>query len=72
VRPDALVVQRALAHGELRGDDARKRDNRVVRLLPPLAAALAEWRLASGHPAPDALVVARADGGPWHDHDARN
>jgi hypothetical protein len=30
VRPEVLIVERALAHGELRGDDRRKRHNRVV------------------------------------------
>jgi hypothetical protein len=51
VRPEALIVERALARGELRGDDLRKRHNRVVRLLARLAKDLAEWRLACGRPA---------------------
>ncbi|MCP9490367.1 MAG: site-specific integrase [Solirubrobacteraceae bacterium MAG38_C4-C5] len=38
---------------------------RTVRLLAPLAADLAAWRLASGRPAADALVFADEDGGEW-------
>jgi integrase len=37
-----------------------------------LAKGLAEWRLACGRPAGGELVFARADGGPWRDHDWRN
>jgi integrase len=72
VRPEALIVERALARGELRGDDLRKRHNRVVRLLARLAKDLAEWRLACGRPSEATLVFPRADGGPWRDHDWRN
>ena len=72
VRADSLVVECALSHGELRGDDAHKRQNRVVRLLPPLAADLAEWRLACGRPEPDELLFPCSDGAPWRDHDWRN
>ena len=50
----------------------RKRHDRVVRLLIPLAKDLAEWRLASGRPESRALVFPRADGSPWLDHDWRN
>ena len=71
VRPTMLIVERALARGELRGDDLRKRHNRVVRPLAALAKDLAEWRLACGRPAPGELVFPRADGGPWRDHDWR-
>jgi integrase len=38
---------------------------RTVRLLAPLAADLAAWRLASGRPGDDALVFADEDGGEW-------
>ena len=50
VRDDVLVVERAVARGELRGDELRKRHNRLVTLLAPLAKDLAEWRMASGRP----------------------
>jgi integrase len=72
VRPTMLIVERAIARGELRGDDLRKRHNRVVRPLAPLAKDLAEWRLACGRPAAGELVFPRADGGLWRDHDWRN
>lgn len=38
---------------------------RTVRLLPPLAADLAEWRMSCGRPADDAPVFPGRDGGPW-------
>jgi integrase len=72
VRPTVLVVERALARGELRGDELRKRHNRVVRLLGPLAKDLAAWRLVCGRPAADEVVFPRADGGLWRHHDWRN
>lgn len=72
VRPDAIVVERAVALGELREDDTHKRHNRVVSLLAPLAKDLAEWRLASARPLGKALLFARGDGSLWRDHDWRN
>jgi integrase len=73
VRGDVLVVERAVARGELRGDDLRKRHNRLVTLLAPLAKDLAEWRMASGRPVDRALVLPRAGaGGLWQDTDWRN
>jgi integrase len=72
VREDTLVVERALADGQVRGDDRRKRHDRVVRLLTPLAKDLAEWCLASSRPAGTQLVFPRADGTPWREHDWRN
>jgi integrase len=43
-----------------------------VRLLAPLAADLAEWRLACGRPDDDALVFPRKDGRVWTEEDWRN
>jgi hypothetical protein len=45
--------------------DTKTRRRRTVRLLAPLAADLAEWRMQCGRPADDALVFAGHDGGPW-------
>jgi integrase len=45
---------------------------RSVRLLAPLAADLAEWRLASGRPEGDKLVFPTPTGGLWLDHDWAN
>jgi len=45
---------------------------RSVRLLAPLAADLAAWRAAAGHPADAALIFPRADGGAWTEDNYRN
>jgi integrase len=45
---------------------------RDVDLLAPLAQDLAEWRLASGRPANDELVVPRPSGGKWGREDWAN
>jgi hypothetical protein len=39
--------------------------NRTVRLLGPLNADHAEWRLAAGHPGDEALVFLAAQGAAW-------
>ena len=46
--------------------------SRTVRLLPPLATDLDEWRMASGRPSDESLLFPRADEEPWKDHDYRN
>ena len=47
-------------------------NTRTVRLLPPLASDLADWRHESGRPPDTALVFPRPEGRPWRDHDFRN
>ncbi len=69
VRADGVVVERAVALGELRRP--KTGGERVVRLLGPLAQDLAEHRLASGRPDPRTLVFPRGDGEVWRDHDWR-
>ncbi|HWF25226.1 MAG TPA: tyrosine-type recombinase/integrase [Solirubrobacteraceae bacterium] len=44
---------------------SKTRSERYVDLLSPLAQDLAEWRLASGRPSDDQLIVARPSGGEW-------
>jgi hypothetical protein len=44
---------------------------RSVRLLAPLAADLAEWRLASRRPNPEALIFRSSAGREWSDFDWR-
>ena len=44
---------------------AKTRRLRTVPLLAPLAADLAEWRLACGRPPADAPLFPRPGGGPW-------
>jgi integrase len=50
--------------------DTKTRQNRRVKLLAPLATDLAEWKLATGRR--DGLVMPRAAGQPWRDHDYHN
>jgi integrase len=63
VRDRTVLVQRALALGI--EDDTKTTQHRTVRLLAPLRADLAEWRLASGRPSDDALVFPGRTGEPW-------
>jgi integrase len=65
-----ILVDRAAALGAVKGTKTGKR--RSVRLLAPLAADLAEWRLASRRPDETALVFPRKDGRVWTDEDWRN
>jgi integrase len=70
VRERTIVVDKALSLGEEK--TTKTRSIRTARLLAPLAADLAEWRMASGRPGGDALVFPTSDGGLWADHDFRN
>ena len=63
VRERTLFVEAAVSVGVVGATKTRRR--RTVRLLPPLAADLAEWRLRAGRPPADALVFPGHDGGPW-------
>ncbi len=65
-----ILVDRAVALGDVKATKTGRR--RSVRLLTPLAADLAEWRLACGRPADDALVFPRRDGRAWTEEDWRN
>ena len=48
IRENTILVERALSLGE--EADTKTTAHRTVRLLAPLRADLAEWRLASGRP----------------------
>lgn len=63
VRERTLLIEAAVSLGEVGETKTRRR--RTVRLLPPLAADLAEWRLRVGRPLEDALVFPGHDGRPW-------
>ena len=65
-----LLVDRAQSDEGFK--DTRTGGTRSVRLLAPLAADLAAWRLASGRPVGDELVFPTGDGGLWRDHDWAN
>ncbi len=63
VRKRTLLVEAAVSAGVVAETKTRRR--RTVRLLPPLGADLAEWRLRAGRPPGEALVFPGHDGGPW-------
>ena len=65
-----IVVDKAVSLGKVK--DTKTRASRAVRLLAPLAADLREWRLASGCPAPSALVFPARDGDVFSEDDYRN
>jgi len=69
VHERAILVRRKNVDGELY-PYTKTRQNRRVKLLAPLAGDLTEWKLATGRR--DGLVMPRADGQPWRDHDYRN
>jgi hypothetical protein len=70
VRNRTIVVERALALGELK--ETKTRRVRSVRLLAPLAEDLAEWREASSSPIGSVLVFPRADGENLRPYDLRH
>jgi len=70
VRERTILVERALALGELKV--TKTGQTRTVRLLSPLAADLAEWRLASGRPDASSLVFPGWNDEPWRDTSYRN
>ena len=63
VRDRTLLVEAAVSVGAVSENKTRRR--RTVRLLPPLGADLAEWRLRAGRPPEDALLFPGHDGRPW-------
>jgi integrase len=46
--------------------------SRSARLMAPVKADLAAWRLASGRPADESFVFGKPTGSPWREHDWRN
>ena len=70
IRDSTILVDKAVALGEVK--DTKTRRTRTVRLLKPLAADLAEWRMASGRPGDEALVFPTPNGRPWNQHDWQN
>jgi integrase len=70
VRKRTLLVEKAVALAQIR--DTKTRRTRTVTLLKPLAADLAEWRLAAGRPEDKALVFPTHAGTPWSRHHWQN
>ena len=62
-RLKTILVQRAVSLGEEK--TTKTSQNRTVRLLGPLKADLAEWRLAAGRPDDKTLVFPAAGGEAW-------
>jgi integrase len=63
IRDKTLLIERALSLDE--EADTKTTLHRTVRLLAPPRADLAEWRLASGRPAGNALVFPNHKGCAW-------
>jgi len=67
---DDDLLDKAVSLGEERTTKTRR--NRSVRLLSPLAADLAKWKLTSDRTEDDALIFPTPRGTPWSDVDWRN
>jgi hypothetical protein len=63
IREQTILVERAVSLGEEK--DTKTAAHRTVRLLPPRAADLREWRLRSGRPGDKALIFPSATGTVW-------
>ncbi len=63
VRDSTLLIEGAISLGEQA--DTKTRRHRTVRLLGPLRADLAAWRLAAGRPSSDTLVFPGVGQRPW-------
>jgi integrase len=63
IREQTILVERAVSLGEEK--DTKTAAHRTVRLLPPLAGDLREWRLRSGRPGDKALIFPSATGTVW-------
>jgi integrase len=63
IREQAILVERAISLGKKK--DTKTAAHRTVRLLPPLANDLREWRLRSGRPGEATLVFPSAASAPW-------
>jgi integrase len=70
VKDRLLLVERALDDGAFK--QTKTRQIRTVDLIAPVAADLAEWRLASGRPPGEAIVFPAGKGSAWADHDYQN
>ena len=70
MRERTLLIEQAASRGEIKS--TKTSQTRTVRLLAPLAADLAEWRLACGRPDAESLVFPAHDGGPWSHDDWGN
>ena len=65
-----IRVERSVSYGEVKSTKTNRA--RTVDLLVPLAADLAEWRMACGRPPTEGLVFPRRDGTAWLRDDWKN
>lgn len=74
VRRDTILYEQKVVDGQVvAGQKTHGKAPRTVRLLPPLRADLAAYRLAQPTGVLDsAYIFARPDGQPWTEHDYRN
>ena len=70
VRERTILVERSISLGDVK--TTKTGQSRTVRVLPPLAADLSQWRLARGRPAENELVFPTRNGAAWTDSDWRN
>ncbi len=66
IRDRTLLIEKA-SDGQGGIKSTKTQHSRTVRLLRPLAADLAEWRLWSGRPEDEALLFPNLQGGVWND-----
>ena len=71
VRERTLLIEDAVAYGELKGQKTG-RPPRTIGLLAPLRQDLAEWRLAVGVPDPEGFLLPGRGDRPWQLHDWQN
>ncbi|HEX8157851.1 MAG TPA: site-specific integrase [Solirubrobacteraceae bacterium] len=71
VRKNTLLIEQAVADGELKGQKTN-RPPRTVTLLAPLREDLADWRTEQQPDSDEVFLFPSADGRPWREYDWRN
>ncbi|MEA2139569.1 MAG: hypothetical protein QOG56_2719 [Solirubrobacteraceae bacterium] len=71
VRKNTLLIEQAVADGELKGQKTN-RPPRTVTLLAPLRDDLAAWRTEQQPESDEVFLFPSADGQPWREYDWRN
>lgn len=71
VRKNTLLIEQAVADGELKGQKTG-RPPRTVTLLVPLREDLAAWRAEQRPDGDEVFLFPSADGQPWREYDWRN
>jgi integrase len=71
VRKNTLLIEQAVADGELKGQKTG-RPPRTVTLLAPLREDLAAWRAEQRPASDEVFLFPSSDGQPWREYDWRN